>query len=94
MAPLKRKLLNKTVFVTCKASKDLEQGMSNKRVAEKYGVSRNTVSTWVENMEKLLALLEKKGKNSKQQKPRSADFKKVGFTPVSLVNKKTKNPNR
>ena len=65
MAPLKRKLLNKTVVERCNVLKDLEKGMSSKRVAQKYGVSRNTVSTCVKNMEKLLVSLEKKGKNYK-----------------------------
>ena len=55
MAPLKRKPTNKTVVEKCKALKDPEKGMSNKCVAEKYGVSRNTVSTWVKNNEKFLA---------------------------------------
>ena len=41
--------------------KDLENGLSNKDVATKYGVQRNTVSTWVKNKHKLIALLEKKG---------------------------------
>ena len=55
MAPLKRKPTNKTVVEKCKALKDPEKGMSNKCVAEKYGVSRNTVSTWVKNNEHFLA---------------------------------------
>ena len=53
MSSSKRKLANKTVIEKCKAIKDLEQGMSNKDVADKYGVPRNTVSTWFENKEKL-----------------------------------------
>ena len=46
--------------------------MKNKCVSEKYGAPRNTVLT--------LALLEKKGANSKQQKLRCGDFKKVDKT--------------
>ena len=56
---------------------DLEKGMSNKSVTEKYVAPRNTVLTWVKNKEKLLALLKKKGTNSKRQKLRCGDFKKV-----------------
>ena len=33
MAPLKKKLTNKTVDEKCKALKELEKGMSNKRMA-------------------------------------------------------------
>ena len=55
MAPLKRKPTNKTVVEKCKALKDPEKGMSNKCVAEKYRISRNTVSAWVKNNEKFLA---------------------------------------
>ena len=65
MEPLKQKLTNKTVVEKCKALKDLEKGMSNKHVAEKCDILRYTVSTWVRNKEKLLASLEKRGKNSK-----------------------------
>ena len=40
MVPLELKHSNKNVVKKCKALKDLEKGMSNKRVAEKYGVPR------------------------------------------------------
>ena len=53
------------------------KGNVKKRVAKKYGVSWNTVSTWVKNKKKLLTSLNKKGTNSKRQKLRSGDFKKV-----------------
>ena len=46
----KRKLAVKTLAEKCKALKDLEKGISNKDVAEKYGVPKNTVSTWVKNI--------------------------------------------
>ena len=38
MAPLELKHINKNVVKKCKALKDLEKGISNKRVAEKYDV--------------------------------------------------------
>ena len=44
----------------CIALKNLENGLSNKDVATKYGVLRNTVSTWVKNKNKLTASLEKR----------------------------------
>ena len=67
--------------------------MSNKSAAEKYGVSRNAESTWVKNKEKLLVSLERKITNSKQQKLRSEDFKKIDkavFTSGLLVNETSK----
>ena len=38
MALLELKHINKNVVKKCKALKELEKGMSNKRVAEKYNV--------------------------------------------------------
>ena len=58
----------KTVVEKSKALKDLEKGMSNKRVAGKYNVLRNAVSTWLKNKDKLLTPLGKKRANSKWQK--------------------------
>ena len=55
MAPVSKSLAEK-----CKALKDLENGLSNKDVATKYGVPQNTVSTWVKNKDKLTASLEKR----------------------------------
>ena len=46
--------------------------MSNKDVAAKYGVPKNTLSTWVKSKEKLFAALEK-GNNVKRQKLRTWD---------------------
>ena len=56
-APLKRKRNYKSVAENCKVLTDLEKGISNKWVTEKYGVPRNKVSTWMTNKEKLLASL-------------------------------------
>ena len=50
--------------------------MSNKDVAAKYNVPKNTLSTWVKNKEKLLDSLEK-GTNVKQQKLRTSNFELV-----------------
>ena len=45
MVPIKRRLNNKPIDVKCKALKDLEKGITNKDVAAKYGVPKNTLST-------------------------------------------------
>ena len=77
VALLKQTLTNKTIDEKLKAIKVLEKPMSNKQVGEKYNVPRETVLTWVKNKQRLLASLEKKSTNSKQQKLHSGDFEKV-----------------
>ena len=70
MVPVQRKLTNKSLAEKCKALKDLENGMSNKDIAAKYGVQRNTVLTWVNNKHILTASLEKKGMNTSRKNTR------------------------
>ena len=48
--------------------------MSNKDVANKYSVPRNTVSTWCKIKEKLLFWLDKGRPNSKRKKLRAGEF--------------------
>ena len=52
--------------------RDLENGISNKNVAEKYGVPKNTVSTWLKNKEKLFTALEKS--SNKRKKVRESNY--------------------
>ena len=68
----KRKYTHKTLRKKCQALKDLEKGESNKDVAAKYNVLKNTLSTWVKNKEKLFDAL-KKGINVKRQKLKSGN---------------------
>ena len=54
---VKRKLAVKTLAEKCQALRDLNNGISSnssKNVAEKYRVSKNTVSTWLKNKENFL----------------------------------------
>ena len=67
-----RKYVHKTLREKCQSLKDLEKGLSNKDVAAKYGVPKNTLSTWVKSKEKLFVALEK-GNNVKRQKLRTGD---------------------
>ena len=53
--------------------KDLENGLSNKGVATKYGFLRNNVST-------LAALLEKKGMNASRKKMPCGNYEKVDLS--------------
>ena len=76
MAPVKRKLINKSLAEKCKALKDLENELSNKDAATKYGVPWNTVSIWVKNKHKLIASLVKKGTNSSRKNTRCGNYEK------------------
>ena len=55
----KRKCTHRTLREKCQAVKDLEKGESNKDVAAKYNVPKNTLSTWVKNKEKLFDALKR-----------------------------------
>ena len=76
MVPVQRKLTNKSLAEKCKALKDLENGMSNKDIAAKYGVQRNTVSAWVNNKHILTASLEKKRMNTSRKNTRCENYEK------------------
>ena len=72
---VKRKLNVRNLNEKCKALRDLESGLSNKEVAAKYGVPKNTVSTWVKNKAKLFTALEQC--SNKRKKLRESDYKRV-----------------
>ena len=80
MAPVKRKLTNKSLAEKCKALMDLENAMPNKDVAVKYGVPRSTVSTCVKSKHKLTASLEKNKMNSSRKNTRCGNHEKVDKT--------------
>ena len=75
--PIKRKLNNKPTGVKCKALKDLEKGMTNKDVTVKYGVPKNTLSTWVKNKRKVTTSLEKKGMSSSRKSTRCGSYDQI-----------------
>ena len=77
MVPVKRRLNNKPISVKCKALKDLEKGMTNNDVAAKYGVPKNTLSTWVKNKHKLTTSLEKKGMSSSRKTTRCGSYDQI-----------------
>ena len=58
MSSVKRKLTVKSLGEKCQALRDLEKDLSNRDAAERYGVPRNTISTWVKNKSKYFAALE------------------------------------
>ena len=75
MMSVTRKLNLKNLNEKCKALRDLEYGLSNKVVAAKYGVPKNTVSTWVKNKAKLFNAM--KQRSNKRKKLKESDYKQV-----------------
>ena len=69
---VKIKLAVKTLAEKWQALRDLENGISNKSVAEKYGVPKNIVSTWLKNKEKLFTTFEKS--SDKRKKVRESNY--------------------
>ena len=53
---VKRKLTNKTLVQKCEIIRHIEKGMTDKEASERFGVPKNTISRWIKNKEKLLAL--------------------------------------
>ena len=72
---VKRRFVVKSLNEKCKALRDLESGLSNKEVAVKYGIPKNTVSTWVKNKAKLFTALEQC--SNKRKKLRESNYKRV-----------------
>ena len=83
MALVKRKLRNKSLVEKCKALKYLENGMSNKVMAAKCDVRRNTILTWIKKKHKLKVSLEKKEMNSSTKNARCGNYEKVDKTPYN-----------
>ena len=71
----KPKYTHKTLRKKCQALNDLVKGQSNKKVAAKYNVPKNTLLTWVKNKELFDAL--KKGSNVKRRKLKSGNHELV-----------------
>ena len=72
----KQRYTCKTLREKCQVLKDLQKGESNKDVAAKYNVPKNTLSTWVKKKQKLFNAL-KKGTNVKRQKLKSGNHELV-----------------
>ena len=72
----KRKYTHKILCEKCQTLKDLEKRESNKDVAAKYNVLKNTLSVWVKKKEKFSHAL-KKGANVKGQKLKSGNHELV-----------------
>ena len=58
MSSVKQQLSVKSLGEKCQVLRELEKGLSNKDVTEKYSVPKNTISTWIKNKSKYFAALE------------------------------------
>ena len=69
----KRKLNTKSIKDKYNALKEIGDGNPKSKVALKYGIPKNTLSTWFKNKEKIFDAV-KKGNNTKRQRLREGSF--------------------
>ena len=72
----KRKLNTKSIIDKYQALKEVEEGKSKLQVAAKYGIPKNTLSTWMKNKDKIFQAA-KKGMNTKRQRLRAGNYEKL-----------------
>ena len=72
---VKGKLITKTLKEKCDILSHIEKGMTNKQTAHKFGVPKNTISTWIKNKEKIFQALEESARRTK--KLRGCQYEKV-----------------
>ena len=72
---VKRKLNTKTLKGKCDILSHIEKGMTNLEAADKFGVPKNTISTWIKNKEKIFQALEESAPSTK--KLRGCQYEKV-----------------
>ena len=65
MSTVKRKVKNTKFIQKCQIIRQIEKGMTNKEVSERFGVPKNTISTWVKNKDKLFEGLEQSCSHTK-----------------------------
>ena len=53
MSAAKRKLKNTKLIQNCQIIRQIEKRMTNNEASEKFGVPKNTKSTWMKNKDKL-----------------------------------------
>ena len=75
MSAVKRKLKNTKLIQKCQIIRQIEKGMTNKEASEKFGVPKNTISTWMKNKDKLFEGLEQSSFDAK--KMRGCDYEQV-----------------
>ena len=69
---IKRKLNTKSIKDKYNALKEVEDGKTKSQVAAKYGIPKNTLSTWQKNKDKIFEATKKS--NSRRQRLRQGTF--------------------
>ena len=80
---MKRSRKHITLQEKYKALKEISQGVLKKNIAEKHGVAKNTISTWIQDKHKIIAAYESGRANPKRNKTTKAeneDLDKSVFT--------------
>ena len=75
MSAVKRKLKNTKLIQKCQIIRQIEKEMTNKEASEKFGVPKNTISTWMKNKDKLFGGLEQSFSDAKNM--RRCDYEQV-----------------
>ena len=75
MSAVKRKLKNTKLIRKCQIIRQIEKGITNKEASEKFGIPKNTISTWMKNKDKLFEGLEQSSSDAK--KMRRCDYEQV-----------------
>ena len=75
MSAVKRKFKNTKLIQKCQIIRQIEKGMTNKEASEKFGVPKNTISTWMKNKNKLFEGLEQSSSDAK--KMRRCDYEQA-----------------
>ena len=75
MLAVKRKLKKTKWIQNCQIIRQIEKGMTNKEASEKFGVPKNTISTWMKNKNKLFEGLKQSSSDAK--KMRGCDYEQV-----------------
>ena len=70
----KRKLNTTSIKERYTALKEVEEGLSKSHVAMKYGIPKNTLSTWIKNKEKNFESMRTQGSKSKRRRLKQGTF--------------------
>ena len=70
----KRKLTTKSIREKYAALREVEEGSPKSHVALKYGIPKNTLSTWIKNKEKIFESMKKQGNKSKRMRIKEGTF--------------------